>query len=182
MKIGENFYPSLTFEVEPHYLTQPLTKTFRPEFVLRDKLRVIFLGNMFDEKGEEYLLRLNEFVRAENLPLFALESKRPVREFDFLGFSLQYEMIYTNVLNMLDLAKISLHSDERADDEPFIIGGGPCVYNVEPVAGSFRRSRRRVQRVEKFRQSRQSTRISARTVERQGNLRAELLRAALFGQ
>lgn len=66
--IVKNFYPSLTFEVEPHYLTQPLTKTFRPEFVLRDKLRVIFLGNMFDEKGEEYLLRLNEFVRAENLP------------------------------------------------------------------------------------------------------------------
>lgn len=77
------------------------------------------------------------FLREENLPLFALESKRAVRTFDFLGFSLQYEMIYTNVLNMLDLAKISLHSSERGEDEPFVIGGGPCVYNVEPVADFF---------------------------------------------
>ncbi len=76
-------------------------------------------------------------MREENIKLFALESKRPARDFDFLGFSLQYEMIYTNVLNMLDLAKISLHSWERVEDEPFIIGGGPCVYNVEPVADFF---------------------------------------------
>ena len=78
-----------------------------------------------------------KIFREENIPLFALESKRNVRDFDFLGFSLQYEMIYTNVLNMLDLAKISLHASDRADDEPFIIGGGPCVYNVEPVADFF---------------------------------------------
>ena len=78
-----------------------------------------------------------KIMREESLPLFALESKRSVREFDFLGFSLQYEMIYTNVLNMLDLAQINLHSRERGDDEPFIIGGGPCVYNVEPVAEFF---------------------------------------------
>lgn len=76
-------------------------------------------------------------MREENIPLFALESKQPVRDFDFMGFSLQYEMIYTNVLNMLDLAKITLHACDRADDEPFIIGGGPCVYNVEPVADFF---------------------------------------------
>ena len=78
-----------------------------------------------------------KIFREENIPLFTLESKRNVRDFDFLGFSLQYEMIYTNVLNMLDLAKISLHSSRRGDDEPFIIGGGPCVYNVEPVADFF---------------------------------------------
>ena len=78
-----------------------------------------------------------KIFREEKIFLFALESKRSVRDFDFLGFSLQYEMIYTNVLNMLDLAKISLHSSERGDDEPFIIGGGPCVYNVEPVADFF---------------------------------------------
>ena len=76
-------------------------------------------------------------MREEKIPLFALESKKNVRDFDFLGFSLQYEMIYTNVLNMLDLAQIHLHADERTDDEPFIIGGGPCVYNVEPVADFF---------------------------------------------
>ncbi len=78
-----------------------------------------------------------KFMREENIPLFALESKKNVRDFDFLGFSLQYEMIYSNVLNMLDLAKISLYASDRADDEPFIIGGGPCVYNVEPVVDFF---------------------------------------------
>ena len=78
-----------------------------------------------------------EIFRAENKPLFALESKRPVSEFDMLGFSLQYEMIFTNVLNMLDLAQIHLHAVDRTIDEPFIIGGGPCVYNVEPVAEFF---------------------------------------------
>ena len=78
-----------------------------------------------------------DFFRAENIPLFSLESKRPVRDFDMLGFSLQYEMIYTNGLNMLDLAQIHLHAVDRTEDEPFIIGGGPCVYNVEPVAEFF---------------------------------------------
>ena len=78
-----------------------------------------------------------EILRAEGHKLFALESKRPVRDFDFVGFSLQYEMIYTNVLNMLNLANIHLHAADRSDDEPFVIGGGPCVYNVEPVADFF---------------------------------------------
>ncbi|MBQ7454512.1 MAG: TIGR03960 family B12-binding radical SAM protein, partial [Selenomonadaceae bacterium] len=78
-----------------------------------------------------------KILREENFPLFALESKRPVREFDLLGFSLQYEMIYTNVLNMLDLAQIHLRAKDRQLDEPFIVGGGPCVYNVEPVADFF---------------------------------------------
>lgn len=76
-------------------------------------------------------------MREKNIPLFSLENKIAVKNFDFLGFSLQYEMIFTNVLNMLDLAKISLHSADRKIDEPFIIGGGPCVYNVEPVADFF---------------------------------------------
>lgn len=76
-------------------------------------------------------------MRSKKIPLFALESKRAVKNFDLLGFSLQYEMIFTNVLNMLDLAGITLHAAERGDDEPFVIGGGPCVYNVEPVADFF---------------------------------------------
>ena len=76
-------------------------------------------------------------MREKNIPLFSLENKIPVKDFDFLGFSLQYEMIFTNVLNMLDLAKISIHSADRNIDEPFVIGGGPCVYNVEPVADFF---------------------------------------------
>lgn len=78
-----------------------------------------------------------EEMRKKNIPLFSLESKRAVKDFDFLGFSLQYEMIFTNVLNMLDLAKINLHAAERTIDEPFVIGGGPCVYNVEPMADFF---------------------------------------------
>ena len=78
-----------------------------------------------------------KILREKNIPLFALESKKSIRDFDFLGFSLQYEMIYTNVLNMLDLAQINLYARDRAEDEPFIIGGGPCVYNVEPVADFF---------------------------------------------
>lgn len=76
-------------------------------------------------------------MREKNIPLFSLESKIPVKNFDFLGFSLQYEMIFTNVLNMLDLAEITLHAEDRKIDEPFVIGGGPCVYNVEPVADFF---------------------------------------------
>ena len=80
---------------------------------------------------------MEDEMRQRKIPLFALESKRAVKDFDFLGFSLQYEMIFTNVLNMLDLAGISINAVDRADDEPFIIGGGPCVYNVEPVAEFF---------------------------------------------
>ena len=76
-------------------------------------------------------------MRKRGLPLFSLETRTPIRDFDFLGFSLQYEMIYTNVLNMLDLAGIPLWASERGADVPFVVGGGPCVYNVEPVADFF---------------------------------------------
>ena len=76
-------------------------------------------------------------MRERQLPLFSLETFTEIRRFDFLGFSLQYEMIYTNVLNMLDLAGISLRAAERTEDMPFVVGGGPCVYNVEPIADFF---------------------------------------------
>lgn len=76
-------------------------------------------------------------MRERGLPLFSLETRTEIKNFDLLGFSLQYEMIYTNVLNMLDLADIPLHSAARNDDVPFVIGGGPCVYNVEPIADFF---------------------------------------------
>ncbi len=80
---------------------------------------------------------MEALMRRDGLPLFALESTRPVREFDFLGFSLQYELSYSNVLNMLDLAGIPLHSKERGREEPLIIGGGPCAFNPEPLAPFF---------------------------------------------
>ncbi|MEG6585734.1 TIGR03960 family B12-binding radical SAM protein [Dendrosporobacter sp. 1207_IL3150] len=76
-------------------------------------------------------------MRSHNIPLYTLESFTPVKQFDMFGFSLQYEMIYSNVLNMLDMADIPLMSADRDDSHPFIIGGGPCVYNAEPVADFF---------------------------------------------
>ena len=80
---------------------------------------------------------MEEIMRKRQIPLFSLESFHAIKDFDFLGFSLQYEMIYSNVLNMLDLAGIPLWSRERQDDDPLIVGGGPCVYNTEPVADFF---------------------------------------------
>ncbi|SHH35265.1 radical SAM family uncharacterized protein [Caloranaerobacter azorensis DSM 13643] len=73
-------------------------------------------------------------LRKHNIPLYALESKEPINKFDFVGFTLQYEMSYTNVLNMLDLAHIPLFSKDRKEEDPFIVAGGPCVYNPEPLA------------------------------------------------
>lgn len=73
-------------------------------------------------------------MRKENLPLFTLENKEEVRNFDFLGFTLQYEMSYTNILNILDLSNIPLLSKDRSDEDPFVIAGGPCAYNPEPIA------------------------------------------------
>lgn len=77
---------------------------------------------------------MEEEMRKENLPLFTLESKEEVKNFDFLGFTLQYEMSYTNILNILDLAGIPLLSKERKDGDPLVIAGGPCAYNPEPLA------------------------------------------------
>jgi radical SAM family uncharacterized protein len=73
-------------------------------------------------------------MRANRIPLFALESHDPVRVFDFVGFTLQYEMSYTNIVNMLDLAGIPIRSKDRTMDHPFVCAGGPCAYNPEPLA------------------------------------------------
>ena len=80
---------------------------------------------------------LDAIMREKKIPLFTLESQRPVREFDFLGITLQYEMCYTNVLQILDLSGIPLHADERTWEDPIVIGGGPCAYNPEPIAPFF---------------------------------------------
>ena len=80
---------------------------------------------------------MQEKMREHNIPLTACESGDPLTAFDMVGFTLQYEMSYTNVLNMLDLAKIPLRAADRGDDMPIIIGGGPCAYNPEPVADFF---------------------------------------------
>ncbi len=75
-----------------------------------------------------------EVMRENNIPLFALESRDPIKDFDIIGFTMQYEMSYTNVLNMLDLAGIPLKSKDRPDLSPLVVAGGPCVCNPEPIA------------------------------------------------
>jgi len=73
-------------------------------------------------------------MRKENIELFTVETKSPVRDLDIIGFTLQYELSYTNILNMLDLGGIPLRSAERSETDPIIIAGGPCAYNPEPIA------------------------------------------------
>ena len=80
---------------------------------------------------------LDRMMRDNHIPLFALESQDPIRNFDFLGFTLQYEMCYTNILQVLDLSGIPLLSAKRTWDDPIVIGGGPCSYNPEPIADFF---------------------------------------------
>lgn len=99
------------------------------------------LYNLINEQ-EDYVcervfspwLDMEELMRKENLPLYSLESKEEVKNFDFLGFTLQYEMSYTNILNILDLSDIPLLSKDRNEEHPIVIAGGPCAYNPEPLA------------------------------------------------
>lgn len=80
---------------------------------------------------------MDKVMREHKIPLFALESQDPVRDFDFLGITIQYEMCYTNILQILELSQIPLHSKERTENDPLVIGGGPCAYNPEPLADFF---------------------------------------------
>lgn len=80
---------------------------------------------------------MDALMREKNIPLFTLESQDPVKDFDFLGFTIQYEMCYTNILQVLDLSGIPLKSADRTWDDPIVIGGGPCTYNPEPIADFF---------------------------------------------
>ncbi len=107
-------------------------------------LGIQILYEMFNRRDDVYCERvyspwvdLDRIMREKNIPLFAIESQDPVRDFDFLGITLQYEMCYTNVLQILDLSGIPLHTAERTWDDPIVIGGGPCAYNPEPLADFF---------------------------------------------
>ena len=77
---------------------------------------------------------MEQKLRENELPIFSLESKRALMDFDILGFTLQYELHYTNVLNILELAKIPVFSKDRAENVPVVIAGGPCAFNPEPLA------------------------------------------------
>jgi radical SAM family uncharacterized protein len=76
---------------------------------------------------------MENLLRENNIPLYALESKDALSEFDFLGFTLQYEMSYTNILNMLDMAGIPVRASQRSEEHPIVMCGGPCAYNPEPL-------------------------------------------------
>ena len=80
---------------------------------------------------------LHKVMKEQHIPLFALESQDPLKEFDFLGITLQYEMCYTNILQVLDLAEIPIWSKDRKKGDPIVIAGGPCSYNPEPIADFF---------------------------------------------
>ena len=107
-------------------------------------LGMMILYNMFNEREDVWCERvfspwmdLDKIMREEHIPLFALESQEPVKEFDFLGITLGYEMCYTNVLQVLDLSHVSLLAKDRKEDDPIVIGGGTCAYNPEPIAEFF---------------------------------------------
>ena len=80
---------------------------------------------------------LDQTMREEHILLFALESQDPIKEFDFLGITIQYEMCYTNILQILDLSDIPLYACDRDESDPIVIGGGPCAANPEPLAQFF---------------------------------------------
>jgi len=77
---------------------------------------------------------MEEELKKNNLPLFSIESYKPLNEFDVVAFTLQYEMSFSNILNMLDLGRVPIWSSKRGNSDPLVIAGGPCAYNPEPLA------------------------------------------------
>ena len=107
-------------------------------------LGIQILYDMFNRREDTWCERvyspwtdLDKVMRDQKIPLFALESQDPVKKFDFLGITIQFEMCYTNILQILELSHIPLHAAERTDADPVVIGGGPCSYNPEPLADFF---------------------------------------------
>ncbi len=107
-------------------------------------LGIQILYDMFNRREDVWCERvyspwidLDKIMREEKIPLFALESQDPIKDFDFLGITIQYEMCYTNILQILDLSGIPLFAADRTSEDPIVIGGGPCTYNPEPLADFF---------------------------------------------
>ena len=90
--------------------------------------------NLYCQRAFAPAADMEEHLKRENIPLMTLETKQPLKEMDMVGFTLQYEMSFTTVLNMIDLAQIPVKASERGEDDPIIIAGGPCAYNPEPMA------------------------------------------------
>ena len=107
-------------------------------------LGIQILYDMFNRRDDVYCERvyspwmdLDPIMRKQKIPLFAVESQDPIKKFDFLGITIQYEMCYTNILQVLELSQIPLHAEDRTEEDPIVIGGGPCTYNPEPIAPFF---------------------------------------------
>ncbi len=107
-------------------------------------LGIQILYDMFNKMEGVYCERvyspwhdLDKILRERKIPLFSLETQQPIKDFDFLGITIQYEMCYTNILQILDLSNIPMLSCERSEEDPIVIGGGPCTYNPEPIADFF---------------------------------------------
>ncbi len=107
-------------------------------------LGIQILYDILNRRNDTYCERvyspwvdLDQIMREKNIPLFALESQDPVKNFDFLGITLQYEMCYTNILQILELSQIPIYAKDRTEEDPIVIGGGPCTYNPEPIADFF---------------------------------------------
>lgn len=94
-------------------------------------------NNVYCERVFAPWVDMEKLMREENIKLFSLETKTPLCNFEFVAFTLQYEMSYTNILNMLDLGGVKLKSKDRKDGDPFVFAGGPCAYNSEPIADFF---------------------------------------------
>ena len=102
------------------------------------------LCHMFNQREDTYCERvfspwpdLHKIMKEQKIPLFALETQDPIRDFDFLLVTLQYEMAYTNILQLLELSQIPFRSADRKEQDPIVVGGGPCTYNPEPIADFF---------------------------------------------
>lgn len=107
-------------------------------------LGIQILYDMFNAREDVYCERvyspwvdLHKIMKEQDIPLFTLETQSPVKDMDFLGITIQYEMCYTNILQILDLSHIPLLASERSEEHPLVIGGGPCTYNPEPLADFF---------------------------------------------
>ena len=143
-------------------------------------LGIQILYDMFNQRQDVYCERvyspwsdLHKIMKEQAIPLFTLETQSPVKDMDFLGITIQYEMCYTNILQILDLSGIPLFAEMRTEEDPIVIGGGPCTYNPEPLADFF----------DLFYIGEGETRYDElfelyKSVRRQGGTRQEFLRAA----
>ena len=107
-------------------------------------LGIQILYDLFNRREDTWCERvyspwpdLHKIMKEKNIPLFGLESQEPIKDLDFLGITLQYEMCYTNILQILDLGQIPLYAKDRTEGHPIVMGGGPCAYNPEPIADFF---------------------------------------------